>query len=110
MIRSMGLLAAAVAASTAPAFAAAPVEARTESGELLVNVQDTGPGIPVENQAMVFEQYWQDKGNQPLRGSKGSGIGLAFCQRVLDAHGERIWVEDEGPLSGASFAFTLPIA
>jgi signal transduction histidine kinase len=78
--------------------------------KVLVRVSDSGVGIPEHARARIFEQYWQVKENQPLRGSKGSGIGLAFCQRVLEAHGERIWVEDEGPLPGASFAFTLPVA
>mgnify|MGYP001764601635 CR=1 FL=1 len=39
-----------------------------------------------------------------------NGDGLEANDRVLEAHGERIWVEDEGPLPGASFAFTLPVA
>jgi signal transduction histidine kinase len=72
-------------------------------------VADSGPGIPEYARERIFEQYWQVKENQPLRGNKGSGIGLAFCQRVIEAHGERIWVEEKGPLSGASFAFTLPL-
>jgi PAS domain S-box-containing protein len=79
-------------------------------GKVLVRVADSGVGIPKTSRERIFEQYWQVKENQPLRGSKGTGIGLAFCQRVLEAHGERIWVEDEGPLPGASFAFTLPVA
>jgi signal transduction histidine kinase len=78
--------------------------------KVLVRVSDSGVGIPEHARARIFEQYYQVKENQHLRGSKGSGIGLAFCQRVLEAHGERIWVEDEGPLPGASFAFTLPVA
>ncbi|MEO8608235.1 MAG: GAF domain-containing protein [Chloroflexota bacterium] len=78
--------------------------------KVLVRVSDSGVGIPEHARARIFEQYWQVKENQPLRGSKGTGIGLAFCQRVLEAHGERIWVEAEGPLPGASFAFTLPVA
>jgi PAS domain S-box-containing protein len=78
--------------------------------KLLVRVADSGAGIPKHVRERIFEQYWQDKENQPLRGNKGTGIGLTFCQRVLEAHGERIWVEDDGPLPGASFVFTLPMA
>jgi len=76
-------------------------------GKVLVEVADSGPGIPEGERERIFEQYWQVKENKPLRGTKGSGIGLTFCQRVLEAHGERIWVEAEGPLPGACFAFTL---
>lgn len=79
------------------------------NGKLLVRVADSGPGIPEKERSRVFEQYWQSKKNKPLRGSKGTGIGLAFCKLVLEAHGERIWVEPISPLPGACFAFTLPL-
>lgn len=80
-----------------------------ERGKLRIRVADSGPGIPPKDRNRVFEQYWQSKDHKPLRGSKGSGIGLAFCKRVLEAHGEDIWVEPVGPLPGATFAFTLPV-
>lgn len=76
--------------------------------KLVVHLADSGPGIPVKERERIFEQFWQVKGNQPLRGTKGNGIGLAFVARVLDAHGEAIRVEDSGPLRGAHFSFTLP--
>ena len=78
-------------------------------GKLLVRIADSGPGIPEKERARVFEQYWQSKKNKPLRGSKGSGIGLAFCKLALEAHGERIWIDPVSPLPGACFAFTLPV-
>jgi PAS domain S-box-containing protein len=77
--------------------------------KLLVQVSDSGPGIPAKERDRIFEQFWQVKENRPLRGTKGHGIGLTFCQRVLEAHGEHIWVEESGPLPGACFAFTLPL-
>ncbi len=76
--------------------------------KLTVQVADSGPGIPEKERERIFEQFWQVKENQPLRGTKGNGIGLTFCQRVIEAHGERIWVEAHGPLAGACFSFTLP--
>jgi PAS domain S-box-containing protein len=86
------------------------VEHQTARNKLLVKLADSGPGIPEKERARVFEQFWQSKEHKALRGNKGSGIGLAFCQRALEAHGERIWVEPYGPLPGACFAFTLPVA
>ncbi len=77
--------------------------------KILVQVADSGPGIPEKERDRIFDQFWQVKENQPLRGTKGNGIGLTFCQRVMEAHGERIWVEASGPLPGACFAFTLPL-
>ncbi len=79
-------------------------------GKLLIRIADSGPGIPEKERTRVFDQYWQSKKNKPLRGSKGSGIGLAFCKLVLEAHGERIWIDPVSPLPGACFAFTLPVA
>jgi signal transduction histidine kinase len=69
---------------------------------------DTGPGIPAEARDRVFEKFTQlDRG--ALRGHKGTGLGLTFCQLAVEAHGGRIWVED-GPEGGAAFCFTLPLA
>ncbi len=79
-------------------------------GKLLVRIADSGSGIPEKERGRVFDQYWQSKKNKPLRGSKGSGIGLAFCKLALEAHGERIWIDPISPLPGACFAFTLPVA
>jgi signal transduction histidine kinase len=78
--------------------------------KIVLRINDSGPGIPDKDREKVFEQFWQVKENRPQRGSKGSGIGLAFCLRVVQAHGEKIWVEEKSksPLSGACFAFTLP--
>jgi len=76
--------------------------------KLVIRVSDSGPGIPEKDQARVFDQYWQSKENRPLRGTKGSGIGLAFCKLVLEAHDERIWIENGADLPGAAFIFTLP--
>jgi signal transduction histidine kinase len=86
------------------------VEHQSDRNKLYVYVADSGPGIPEKERERIFEQYWQVKENRPLRGAKGSGIGLTFCQKVLEAHGERIWVQVPGPLPGACFAFTLPVS
>jgi PAS domain S-box-containing protein len=86
------------------------VDHQSAQNKILVRIADSGPGIPEKERVRVFEQFWQSKEQKPLRGNKGSGIGLAFCQRVLEAHGERIWIEPHGPLPGACFAFTLPVA
>lgn len=85
------------------------VTSELDEGRLLVKVCDSGPGIPEKARERIFGKYEQVKENQPLRGSKGTGLGLAFCKLVIEAHGQRIWVESNGPLPGACFAFTLPV-
>ncbi len=67
-----------------------------------VSVQDSGPGVPIEMQARLFQKFVTGR----VRG-RGSGLGLAFCRLVVEAHGGRIWVESETG-AGATFKFTLP--
>lgn len=75
---------------------------------LRVTVQDDGEGIPPEHHQRIFEKYAQvkDERGQPLR--KGTGLGLAFCQLAVQAHGGDIWVESEVG-QGSRFIFTLPL-
>jgi signal transduction histidine kinase len=76
----------------------------TEPPQLCVSVVDSGPGISAHLQRRLFQKFVT--GGQ--KGS-GSGLGLAFCKLVVDAHGGRIWVESE-PDQGTTFTFTLPVA
>ncbi len=69
-------------------------------------VADAGPGIPEEEQGQIFELFV--RGHQQGK-VKGSGVGLAFCKLVVDAHGGRIWV-DSKPDAGSVFTFILPVA
>src|SRR5687768_892447 len=80
---------------------------RAESETLAVKfcVRDTGPGIPPEHAAHVFDRYWQAKSTAKL----GTGLGLSIAKGIVEAHSGRIWVESE-PGQGASFFFTLPAA
>ncbi|NIV29503.1 MAG: GAF domain-containing protein, partial [Anaerolineae bacterium] len=89
-----------------PAGGAVQVSAWVDPSEpstLLVSVSDTGSGIPPEIQGRLFQRFVT--GQQEGR---GSGLGLAFCKMVMEAHGERIWVESTSE-SGTTFAFTLPL-
>ena len=74
-----------------------------------VMISDTGMGIPAENREKIFGEFEQIENQPKERGGKGSGLGLTFCKLSVEAHGGRIWVEANGPLSGATIAFTLPI-
>ncbi len=74
---------------------------------LTISVVDNGPGIPPEDRERVFEKFQQGQGAD--RG--GAGLGLTFCKLAVEAHGGRIWVEDNpGGGSGSAFIFTLPLA
>jgi len=72
-----------------------------------VEVVDTGPGVPEDYKAKLFERFVQVKGRRGAR--RGIGLGLTFCRMVVEAHNGRIWIEDN-PGGGSIFAFTLPVA
>jgi len=73
--------------------------------EVLISVNDTGPGIPLEDHERIFEEFQQtDVG---VRQRDGTGLGLALSKRLVELHGGRIWVESE-PGHGSRFVFTLP--
>jgi NtrC-family two-component system sensor histidine kinase KinB len=68
------------------------------------SVADDGPGVPLGDQARVFEPFvgaGTDEGR--------AGLGLAIAREIVRAHGGDIWV-DSGPGPGAVFTFTLPTA
>lgn len=68
---------------------------------IIVSVHDHGAGISPELQSRLFQKF--------ASGSRGTGIGLAFCRLAVEAHGGRIWVESP-PDEGTTFYFSLPIA
>jgi two-component system phosphate regulon sensor histidine kinase PhoR len=76
-----------------------------DTQEVIVSVQDTGPGISKEALSRIFERFFQEN---PARGD-GTGLGLAIARHIVLAHGGRIWVESL-PGQGATFYFSLPLA
>ncbi len=70
-----------------------------------IEVIDQGPGVPEAARATLFDRFVQVQGRSGRR--RGSGLGLTFCRLVIEAHGGKIWIEDN-PEGGSLFAFTLP--
>ena len=70
-----------------------------------VSVSDEGRGIPAESLPHLFRKFSRIEGE--TRGGD-TGLGLAICKGIVEAHGGRIWAESEGPGLGTSFTFTLP--
>jgi PAS domain S-box-containing protein len=69
---------------------------------VLVAVRDSGPGIDPQDLERVFDAFYTTK-------SSGTGMGLAICRSIIDAHGGRLWADVNEP-RGAVFQFTLPNA
>ncbi|MGR3174874.1 MAG: ATP-binding protein [Candidatus Scalindua sp.] len=89
----------------------------SESGEIVVSalrrprkieisVKDQGIGIstPKGNYDKLFSRFFQERAS-----SEGSGVGLAICKKIVNAHGGKIWIESAGKGKGATFKFTLPL-
>ena len=73
---------------------------------VVVNVRDTGVGIPPEEHSRIFERFYRVE-NPLSTEAGGSGMGLAIVKSLVEAHGGRIWVESELG-QGSSFSFVIP--
>jgi len=83
------------------------ITATASNGHFALSVTDTGPGIPEEHQARIFEQFHQvDSSNTKAKG--GTGLGLTIAKQIVEMHGGRIWVESVLG-KGATFQMELPI-
>jgi signal transduction histidine kinase len=71
-----------------------------------IEIGDTGPGIPLEDQERIFLEF-QQAGNEAGK-PQGTGLGLALAKRFVEMHGGKIWLESEVG-RGSRFFFTLPI-
>jgi len=91
-----------------PAGSPIEISAVEQNREIRVSVADHGPGIPEEYIERIFDKFYRVSGAKQ-RGTMGTGLGLAVCRGLVEAHGEHIWAENrEG--GGAVFQFTLPLA
>ncbi len=87
-----------------PAGGQVTIALRTQPHEALIQVVDTGSGIPIEEHEAIFERLYRLEGS---RGKRGSGLGLAICAWIAAAHGGRIDVESQ-PGRGSTFTVHLP--
>jgi signal transduction histidine kinase len=71
------------------------------SGGVLVNVQDSGPGLDVEGLDRLFDAFYTTKPG-------GMGMGLSICRSIIEAHGGGMGLAYRRP--GRDFQFTLPVA
>lgn len=80
---------------------------RQATNELLVEVMDTGCGIPLEELPRVFEDFFRGSNIE----ARGTGLGLSISKRIIEAHGGKIWIESPCKVTGkgSKFSFTIPL-
>ncbi len=83
------------------------LRARAQGEGVVLEVQDTGPGIPKEDLPRLFERYARAR-TAKARGVAGTGLGLYISKRIVEAHGGRIEVESEEG-QGSLFRVILPL-
>jgi signal transduction histidine kinase len=83
------------------------VSAAAADGNLSVSVRDHGPGIPFEEQRLIFEKF--GRVNLGGKSTPGAGLGLFIARSIAEAHGGSLVVESE-PGAGATFTLRLPLA
>ncbi|MEP7292316.1 MAG: sensor histidine kinase KdpD [Chloroflexota bacterium] len=78
--------------------------AEADQGEIVVEVADRGPGLPVGEEDLIFDKFYRVRPSA----TGGVGLGLTICRAIIKAHGGRLWASNR-PDGGASFRFTLPL-
>jgi PAS domain S-box-containing protein len=76
------------------------ISRRTEDGEILIAVSDSGSGLPVDGSEHLFDAFFTTK-------PQGTGMGLSISRRIIESHGGRLWAS-ANTVRGATFQFTLP--
>ncbi len=76
------------------------IESKEVNGIIQVVIADTGPGISQENMKKMFTPFFSTK-------ARGTGLGLAACQQIIERHDGKIWAESEGVGKGATFFIQL---
>jgi signal transduction histidine kinase len=73
-----------------------------KDGQAIVSIRDTGSGIAPEIYPMLFTKF-------ASKSEKGTGLGLFLAKNIVEAHGGKIWAENNSDGKGATFAFSMPI-
>jgi DNA-binding response OmpR family regulator len=81
------------------------LEARQTDGEIRIEVRDTGPGIPLDEQERIFQAFYRLR--QSGEATEGTGLGLAITQRLAELHGSKLGLDSEAG-QGSCFHFSLP--
>ncbi|MGA7985505.1 MAG: HAMP domain-containing sensor histidine kinase, partial [Burkholderiales bacterium] len=89
-----------------PAPGRVDIAAFRDGAQAVLEVSDSGPGIPPEERTRVFDRFYRRAGEI----SDGSGLGLAIVKQIVEHHGGSIALQDAGSAGGLKVAVRLPLA
>ena len=98
------------AARHSPQSSPIRLAAARDGGHVAISVSDEGRGVSPERLPHLFGKRTAGGGADGERGGEGTGLGLFICQRLVEAHGGRIWAESDGVGKGTRVTFTVPVA
>jgi signal transduction histidine kinase len=84
-------------------FVSAERKKNSYQEEVIVSIKDTGEGINLEIQPRLFTKF-------ATRSFSGTGLGLYISKSIVEAHGGKMWAENNPEGNGATFTFTLPLS
>jgi signal transduction histidine kinase len=70
--------------------------------QAIVSIKNTGTGVDPEIMPRLFEKF-------ACKSYQGTGLGLYICKSIVEAHGGKIWAQNNSDGKGATFSFSLPI-
>ena len=88
-----------------PVMGKITVRCRAEANQVILEVSDSGPGIPLADQPHIFEKFY--RGSNLSLSTPGTGLGLSIVKSILERHHGRIWLESSP--RGTNFSVILPI-
>jgi len=91
-----------------PAEGTITIKCEQNQDHVITSIKDTGCGMAKDDCEKIFQEFYRTKNALNLK-IKGTGLGLSLAKKIMDTHGERIWVESELD-KGTTFYFTLKLA
>ena len=101
------------AASFSPVDGRIVIKTHQDGGQIMVSVEDDGPGVPPGSETRIFERFYQERPQNEKFGTH-SGLGLSISKQIVETHGGELWAESRlapsGEVLGARFVIRLPDA
>ena len=83
------------------------INAKNDKGDILVEIIDTGIGIPEEELPKVLDEFHRATNVRKIE-KDGTGLGLSIAKQIIERHNGKIWVDSQEGI-GTKFSFTLPM-